>query len=351
MSDKKPVIGITCGDLNGIGLEVVIKSLVNPAILDMCTPVVFAQSKVASYHRKALNIRDFSFNIVDDLSKINLKKANLVNCWKDNVNIQMGQPDVEVGAFAKKSLDAGIDALKNEQIDALVTAPLNKSTVVVEGEEFTGHTGYLGKAFEASPTMILTSEDLRVALVTEHIPISEVSKALTTERIVNKTLDVISCLKVDFNISKPKIAVLGLNPHASDSGLMGTEEAEIIQPAIDQLIEAGHVVKGPFASDGFFGTGVYDQYDAVMAMYHDQGLIPFKTLHFNDGVNYTAGLPVIRTSPDHGTGYDIAGKNQADAQSLRESIYLAIESFRKRSLYKDLTSNPLKNQKRHRPDR
>ncbi len=351
MSEKKPVIGITCGDLNGIGMEVVIKSLSNPTITDLCTPVLFAHSKVASYHRKSLNLRDFAFNIVDDLSKLNNKKSNLYNCWKETVDIKMGEPDVEVGNFAKKSLDAGIKALKDGNVDALVTAPLNKATVVVEGEEFTGHTGYLGKAFDASPTMILTAHDLRVALVTEHIPIAEVSKTLSVERIVKKTQDVIECLKSDFNIRKPKIAVLGLNPHASDSGLMGNEEAEIIQPAIDQLVENGHIVKGPFASDGFFGTGVYSQYDAVMAMYHDQGLIPFKTLHFSDGVNYTAGLPIIRTSPDHGTGYDIAGKNQADEQSLRESIYLAIETFRNRSLYKELNSNPLKNQKRHKGDR
>lgn len=351
MSETKPVIGISCGDLNGIGLEVIIKTLSNPTLLDLCTPVVFAHSKVASYHRKVLNVRDFSFNIVDHLDQIHEKKANLINSWNDNVNIELGKPTEEVGEFAKKSLDAAISALKDDRIDALVTAPLNKATIAANDNGFTGHTGYLGKQFDASPTMILTSNDLRVALVTEHIPLSEVSKVISKDLIVQKAKSLQDCLIADFGINKPKIAVLGLNPHAGDSGLLGNEEIEILTPAINELAEEGMIIKGPFPSDGFFGTETYRKFDAVLAMYHDQGLIPFKALHFSDGVNYTAGLPIIRTSPDHGTGYDIAGKGIADEQSFRESIYLAIDTFRNRSLYKKLTSNPLKIQKRQKPDR
>ncbi len=341
---KKPVIGISCGDLNGIGFEVIMKTFRDQKMLDFCTPVVFASSKVASYHRKALNMMDVNFHIVNSFDQIKPNKPNLINAWKDVVNIELGTDSREVGSFALKSLDASLEALKEGKVDALVTAPVNKNNINSEELPFSGHTGYIGDKVEGEPLMILTSQELKVALVTGHIAVGEIASSLSTELIVKRINQLHKSLVEDFGIGKPKIGVLGLNPHAGDNGLMGNEEAKIIAPAIQQAFESGKLVYGPYAADGYFGVESYCQFDATLAMYHDQGLIPFKALAFEEGVNYTAGLSIIRTSPDHGTGYSIAGKGEASETSFRESVYLACEVLKKRTEYLALKVNELKKQ-------
>ena len=341
----KPIVGISCGDLNGIGFEVIIKTFMNTTMLDFCTPVVFASSKVASYHRKALDIKDFSFHIINDLKEINPKKVNLINIWNDTIAIDLGEAKEDTGSRAIESVDACMAALKNEQIDLMVTAPLNKNTVKIEGKQFRGHTEYLGENLGGEPLMILISKELKVALATGHIAIKDVAQELTKERLQLKIKQFESSLRQDFGISKPKIAVLGLNPHAGDGGVMGKEEEEIIAPAIQELGYGGSIVMGPYPSDGFFGAQTYQKFDGVLAMYHDQGLIPFKTLSFEDGVNYTAGMPFVRTSPDHGTGYDIAGKNKASEVSFREAILSGVDIHRTRKEYLEIHGNALKKQK------
>lgn len=342
---EKPIVGISCGDLNGIGMEIIIKTFEDNAMLDFCTPIVFASSKVASYHRKALNVRDFSFHLINDLENINPKKANLINIWNENISINLGEPNSDIGTRAIESVDAACNALKRNQIDLLVTAPLNKNTVKLEDQTFRGHTEYLGDSLGGEPLMILMSDEMKVALATGHIAINEVSNTITEELIVKRVKQLHKSLVEDFGIVKPKIAVLGLNPHASDNGVMGNEEAEVISPAIEKLKEQKILAYGPFPSDGFFGVSGHKKYDAVLAMYHDQGLIPFKTISFEDGVNYTAGINYIRTSPDHGTGYDIAGKGLANETSFRNAILSGIDIFRKRKEYHELKSNALQKQK------
>ena len=340
--ENKPIIGITCGDLNGIGFEVIMKTFINPEMMDFCIPVVFASSKVASYHRKALDMQDMNFHIINSLDQINPKRPNLLNCWREDVNIEYGVDSAEVGSFALRSIDEAIKAWKAGHIHAIVTAPVNKNNINTTETPFTGHTGYIGDAVQGEPLMILTGEALRVALVTGHIALDEVSKALTIDLIVKRINQLHKSLVEDFGISKPKIGVLALNPHASDGGLMGDEEEKVIMPAIAKAFEAGKLVYGPYASDGYFGAETYRQFDATLAIYHDQGLIPFKTLAFDDGVNFTAGLSMIRTSPDHGTGYGIAGKGVANESSFRNAVYLACEVYKKRLEYQHLTENPLK---------
>lgn len=340
--ENKPIIGITCGDLNGIGFEVIMKTFINPEMMDFCIPVVFASSKVASYHRKALDMQDMNFHIINSLDQINPKRPNLFNCWREDVNIEYGVDSAEVGSFALRSIDEAIKAWKAGHIHAIVTAPVNKNNINTTETPFTGHTGYIGDAVQGEPLMILTGEALRVALVTGHIALDEVSKALTIDLIVKRINQLHKSLVEDFGISKPKIGVLALNPHASDGGLMGDEEEKVIMPAIAKAFEAGKLVYGPYASDGYFGAETYRQFDATLAIYHDQGLIPFKTLAFDDGVNFTAGLSMVRTSPDHGTGYGIAGKGVANESSFRNAVYLACEVYKKRLEYQHLTENPLK---------
>lgn len=342
MENSKPIVGISCGDLNGIGLEVVIKTFQENMMLDFCTPVLFSSSKVTSYHRKAIGVQDFSFNIINSLEDINPNKANLMNIWNDNISMSLGTPSEDIGTRALESIDAACSALQNGTIDVLVTAPINKNTIKLEGKAFSGHTGYLGKKLEGDPLMILYSENLRVALATDHIPIKDIADKLSTELISKKLKILNDSLVKDFGISRPRIAVLGLNPHAGDGGLLGKEEDEIIAPAIQQASDNKMLVYGPYAADGFFGSNQHDKFDAILAMYHDQGLAPFKALTFESGVNYTAGLKYIRTSPDHGTGYSIAGKNEASPNSFRNAVFEAIHLFSNRSEYAGLTKNVLK---------
>ncbi|SER74891.1 4-hydroxythreonine-4-phosphate dehydrogenase PdxA [Pedobacter rhizosphaerae] len=342
MSNKLK-IGISIGDVNGIGLEVIIKTLSNPVILNYCTPIVYGHTKVSSFHRKANNLGDFSFNVINQANQAQPKKANMINCWEEDVKIELGQVTETGGKYALLSLERATSDLVNGDIDALVTAPINKHNIQSETFAFPGHTEYLQeKSGSKDVLMFLVSEGLRVGVVTGHIPVKDVPSAITKEKIINKLKLINESLKKDFWIEKPKIAVLGLNPHASDNGLLGTEEAEIISPAIQEAFDKGIMCFGPYPADGFFGNSSYKKFDAVLAMYHDQGLIPFKTLAFSNGVNYTAGLNFVRTSPDHGTGYDIAGKNLADETSFREALFAAIHIVKNRREQEEMLSNQLR---------
>lgn len=342
MSDKLK-IGISIGDVNGIGLEVILKTLSNPAIFNYCTPIVYGHTKVASYHRKANKLADFTFNVINSPEQAQSRKANMINCWEEDVNIELGTVTEIGGKYALLSLERATADLVAGNLDALVTAPINKDNIQSATFSFPGHTEYLQeKSGSKDVLMFLISEGLRVGVVTGHIPLKDVAKSINQEKIVNKINLINESLKKDFWTEKPKIAVLGLNPHASDNGLLGKEEAEIISPAIKELYDKGIMCFGPYAADGFFGNGAYKQFDAVLAMYHDQGLIPFKTLAFHNGVNYTAGLNFVRTSPDHGTGYDIAGKNLADPTSFTEALFAAIHIVKKRREQEDMLKNKLR---------
>lgn len=342
MSDKVK-IGISIGDINGIGLEVILKTLAENKILDYCTPIVYGHTKVASFHRKSLHMSDFAFNVINNADAANPRKANMINCWEEDVRIDLGQANEIGGKYALLSLQKATDDLVSGAIDALVTAPINKNNIQSENFSFPGHTEYLQERSGSSDVlMFLISDTLRVGVVTGHIPVKDVPKAISQEKIVHKLQLINDSLKKDFWIEKPKIAVLGLNPHASDNGLLGKEEQEIISPAIQEAFDKGIICFGPYPADGFFGNGTYKQFDAVLAMYHDQGLIPFKTIAFSTGVNYTAGLKFVRTSPDHGTGYDIAGKNQADPTSFMEAVFAAIHIVKHRKEQEKMLSNQLK---------
>jgi 4-hydroxythreonine-4-phosphate dehydrogenase len=341
MSDNKIIVGISQGDINGIGLEVVLKTLLEPGITEVCTPVLFSSQKTVSYYRKVLGLEEFSFNPIREFSQINTKKVNVFVCYEEEVNIEMGKSTTTAGKYAFISLDKATKALQDGNIQVLVTAPINKSNIQSEEFKFVGHTEYLGSKLGGEPLMILCSESgLRVALVTGHLAVKDISQKITKESISKKILQLHESLVKDFGIRKPKIAVLGLNPHAGDNGVIGNEDAEIIKPAIES-IKLNGLVYGPYAADGFFGNQTYKQFDGVLAMYHDQGLIPFKTIAFNEGVNFTAGLNAVRTSPDHGTGYDIAGKNTANEQSFKKAIYAAVDIFKNRILYAEVSGNPL----------
>lgn len=343
MSDKKVIVGITQGDINGIGLEVIIKTFLDPMMLELCTPVVFGSQKTAAAYRKTLHIEDFSFNPIKDISEINHKRANIINVYEEDVPLELGKQTANAGKYAFKSLDAAAYALAQGKIDVLVTAPINKENIQSEEFKFPGHTEYLEEKFgnAGDSLMLLTSDELKVAVATGHVPVTQVAQQLSAEKILKKIQILNGTLKKDFSINKPKIAVLGLNPHAGDNGVIGNEEQNIIIPAIKQANEQNIIAYGPYSADGFFGNGTYKKFDAVLAMYHDQGLIPFKTIAFNNGVNYTAGLSKIRTSPDHGTAYDIAGKNMASEESFRKAVYLAIDIFRTRFEYLEASENPL----------
>ncbi len=342
MAEEKIIVGISQGDINGIGLEVIIKTFLDPQMLEICTPVIFGSNKTASFHRKALSIEDFSFNLIKDISEINHKRANIINVYEDDVIIELGAQTQAGGKYALKSLEATSNALSQNLIDVLVTAPINKENIQSPDFKFPGHTEYLDEKFgTGNSLMFLVSDNLRVAVATGHIPVTRVAQELTTEKIIKKIQTLNNSLIQDFSIRKPKIAVLGLNPHAGDNGVIGNEEQQIIIPAITKTKEEGILVYGPYPADGFFGNGTYKNFDAVLAMYHDQGLIPFKTIAFNSGVNFTAGLPIVRTSPDHGTAYDIAGKNIASEESFRRAIYMAIDIYKTRKQYEELSSNPL----------
>ena len=342
MEERKIRVAITQGDTNGVGYEVILKVFSDPNILELCTPIIYGSPKIASYHRKALNL-EVPYTIINHAEEARDGRVNLLACFDDEIKIEMGQPSQEAGAAALKALDRAMTDYRSELYDVLVTAPINKATIQSPGFHFPGHTEYIetsvGEGQKA--LMILMNETLRVALVTTHLPIKDIAKAITKEGIIEKATIFHKALKRDFRISSPRIAVLSLNPHAGDNGLLGSEEKDIILPAIEELADKGIQAFGPFAADGFFGSGAYDHFDGVLAMYHDQGLAPFKTIALESGVNYTAGLPIVRTSPDHGTAYDIAGKGVADENSMRQAIFTAIDVFRNRQFYDEPLQNPL----------
>ncbi len=340
MVDNKIIVGISQGDLNGIGLEIILKTLSEPALLELCVPVLFSSQKTVSYFRKMLSLEDFNFNPLRDFNQINSKKPNVFICYEEEVAIELGKPTIASGKYAKLSLEAATQALHDKKIDVLVTAPINKHNMQEAGFKYPGHTEYLGEMLGGKPLMLLCANDLRVAVVTGHVALKEVSQHITTEKVLEKINQLSEALIKDFGIRKPKIAVLGLNPHAGENGAMGDEEKKAIIPAINKAKET-MIVYGPYSADGFFGNNTQSQFDGVLAMYHDQGLVPFKTMAFNNGVNYTAGLNFIRTSPDHGTAYEIAGKQIADESSFREALYLAIDIYRTRNLNAEISAKPL----------
>jgi 4-hydroxythreonine-4-phosphate dehydrogenase len=329
---EKARIGITIGDLNGIGPEVLIKALADNRMLSLVTPVIYGSSKALSFYKKLLALEEFNFSPVRGKGQFVPKSINVVNCWEEIIEINPGKATRETGKAALQALQCACAELKEGLIDALVTAPIDKHSIHSEQFPFKGHTEFLAREFGGGDSlMFMVSESLRIGLATDHEALKDVASLITKERIESKLKLMENSLRKDFGVNKPKIAILGLNPHAGDGGLIGKEDEEVIKPVIADYRNKGKLVFGPFPADGFFGTGQYRQYDAVLAMYHDQGLIPFKTLAFENGVNFTAGLSVIRTSPDHGTGYNIAGKNQASESSMREAIFQAGEIFRHRS--------------------
>lgn len=340
---QKPVIGFSCGDMNGIGPELIIKTLEDNRILDFCTPVVFQSNKSINFYRKFLPEVNFPFTIIKDLARPNLKQVNVYNCWEEEVAITPGQLNETGGKYAFKSLKAAVEALQNNQIQGLVTAPIHKKNIQSAEFNYSGHTPYLKAAFGADDVvMLLVASNMRVGLVTEHVPVTEIGSHITFDTILRKLQIMNNSLIKDFGIDKPKIAVLGLNPHAGDEGLIGKEEETIIKPAIKEAKNNNLLAFGPYSADAFFARGQYEQFDAVLAMYHDQGLIPFKSLAIGEGVNYTAGLPVIRTSPDHGTAFDIAGKGIADQSSFLAATFECIEIIRRRAIYEENHKNPLR---------
>lgn len=340
MSSKqhKIKVGISIGDYNGIGPEIIMKSLKDKAITDFFTPIIFGSGKLFTYQKNIFKLQH-NFNYITEVAQAVPDKINMVNLWKDNVNVDLGKPTEESTKMAIDSLEAATTALMNGEIDVLVTAPINKEEMLKYGFQHAGHTGYLEEKFGKKGLMFLVTDDLKVAVSTHHIPVSEVAANISKEKIKKQIKLLNQCLVEDFCIERPKIAVLGLNPHAGDGGAIGNEEIEIIEPAIRELFDNGILAFGPYPADSYFQPNKYRNYDAVLAMYHDQGLAPFKTLAYEEGVNYTAGLPFIRTSPDHGVAYDIAGKNIADEQSFSEAIFMAIKIFKNRQEYNDLMTN------------
>jgi 4-hydroxythreonine-4-phosphate dehydrogenase len=341
-NERKPIIGITTGDLNGIGLELIIKTFSNSKLMEYCTPVLFASNKVLSFYQKMMDNNNFKYSSVKDWAQLNQKQLNVYTCWQEDVTIEPGKLTSEGGKYAVRSLEVATQCMKDKQIDGLVTAPIHKKNVQGPNFDYTGHTPYLRDQYQASDVaMMLCTDFLRVALLTEHVPVTQLEKHITTAAIISKTEIIHNSLIQDFGIEKPKIAILGLNPHAGDDGLIGTEEKEIIVPAMEQLRQKNILVFGPYAADGFFARASYKAFDCVLAMYHDQGLIPFKTLDLDEGVNYTAGLPIVRTSPDHGTAFDIAGKNEASPTSFLHAVYKCIDILEQRNGYAENTKNKI----------
>ena len=338
---RKLIVGITQGDGNGIGYEVIIKALADERMLDLCTPVIYGSSKIFGFYKKQIhNIEQINTNVITSAKDVHQKRVNIVNCLPENIFVEPGQSTPESAKSAMIALDRAVQDIKEGHIDVLVTAPINKRAMVGEGFGHTGHTEFLEKEFGVDEVaMIMVCDKLRVGVVTGHISFRDVPAALSTEKILTKIRLINSSLKRDFGIDAPKIAVLGLNPHCGDGGLLGDEEQNIILPAVQEAMAEGIMAFGPYSADGFFGLGNYAKFDAVLAMYHDQGLTPFKALAFEDGVNYTAGLPIVRTSPDHGTAYDMAGRDMADPRSMKAAIYAAIDIFNKREEYDDLVDN------------
>jgi len=342
MSDNENIIvGISVGDLNGIGGEIIIKTFEDSRILELCTPVIFASIKVMTFLKKHFN-SSIDFNSIKHVNQIKPSKVNVINCWKDNATINFGKEDPKMGKLAIKSLQIATKALKEKALDVLVTAPINKHTVQSENFKFPGHTDYLAKELGGESLMLMVTEYLKVGLITDHIPVKDIAKHISEDLILKKINTVYNTLQKDFRVQKPKIAVLGINPHIGDNGVIGKEDDMVLRPTLKKIKEEGKLVFGPYAADSFFGSNNYKNFDAVIASYHDQGLIPFKTLSFGEGVNFTAGLSEIRTSPDHGTAYEIAGKGIANETSFKEAIFMAIRIFKNRADFQLLTSNALK---------
>ena len=339
--EENIIVGISVGDLNGIGPEIIIKCYEDPRVLELNTPVIFASGKTMQFFKTHLNSKINFFNI-DSPEKIVHGKVNVVNVWNEPVKIEFGQTDKKIGEYAIKSLEAATTALKDGLIDVLVTAPINKSNIQSDKFNFPGHTDYLAKALNGKSLMFMVSDDLRVGLLTDHVPLKDASESITEDLIKEKIATVIKSLKQDFGIRKPKVAVLAINPHAGDNGVIGNEDDTILKPTLEKIKSDGSLVYGPYSADSFFGSNTYKNFDAIIASYHDQGLIPFKTIAFGQGVNFTAGLDKVRTSPDHGTAYEIAGKGIADESSMKHAIYTAIQIFRNRESYNYYGKNPLK---------
>ncbi len=348
MNTDKIKLGITHGDINGISYEVIIKTLMDNRIQDFCSTIVYGSPKVAAYHRKALNIDNFSFNNIKFPGEANTKRPNILNCIDDQVRVELGKSTEIAGLASVESLKRAVKDLKDGYIDVLVTGPINKNNVQSDKFTFPGHTDYFESEFpsDSGALMLMVHEQFKVGLVTAHVPLSRVAELISFESVISKLRSMHESLEVDFGLSKPNIAVLGLNPHAGDDGLLGLEEKEIIEPAIQEARKEGIMAMGTFPADGFFGSYNHLKFDAVLAMYHDQGLSPFKTMGFSDGVNFTAGLPIVRTSPVHGTAYDIAGQGIASETSFRNALYLAIDIFKQRKQYRELTANSLQVQKK-----
>ena len=337
---EKMVVGISIGDINGIGSEIILKTFEDPRMLEFCTPVIFASVKLMSYFKKHFEI-DINFHGIDKIEDLVLRKVNVLNVWKENVDVAFGEENKTGGEYAIKSLKAAVGALKEDKIHALVTAPINKSNIQSETFNFPGHTDYLAQELDGESLMLLISENLRVGLLTDHVALKDVVKNISKERIDKKINTIYHTLIQDFRIEKPKIAVLGINPHIGDNGVIGDEDDTILRPALDTIRKNGKLVFGPYAADSFFGSGNYKNFDAIIASYHDQGLIPFKTLTFGRGVNFTAGLNRIRTSPDHGTAFELAGKNEANFESFREAVFSAVSIYETREEFKEISRNPL----------
>jgi 4-hydroxythreonine-4-phosphate dehydrogenase len=339
----KPVIGITCGDLNGIGLELIIKTFADHRILEQCTPLIFASNKVINFYRKSIADINFNYQSTREFTRLNNKQINVFSCWEEDVAVTPGELTDIAGKYAVLSLQTAVAALKQKQIDGLVTAPVHKKNIQSADFNFTGHTPYLKSMFEVNDVvMMLCAGNFRVALVTEHVPVSDIAQHITKAAIVSKLMLIHKSLQRDFGIDKPRIAVLGLNPHAGDEGLIGKEEETIIRPAIREAKNNNLLVTGPYSADAFFARRYHQRFDAVLAMYHDQGLIPFKALASGEGVNYTAGLPAVRTSPDHGVAFDIAGKDKADTSSFLTAIFECVDIIQRRAAYDENRANPLK---------
>lgn len=337
-------LGISIGDLNGIGCEVALRTFEDSRMLDFCTPVLFASNKTISHQKRELSI-NINFNGINEASKAIDGKINVVNVWRESPKIEFGKATEEAGRYAIKSLKAAVASLKEGTIDVLVTAPINKNNIQAEDFKFPGHTDYLAQELEGESLMFMVADTLRVGLLTDHIAVKDVAQAITQKLVQEKVATMMQSLKMDFGIRRPKIALLGINPHSGDNGTIGQEDDKILRPVIAELFDKGHLVYGPYSADSFFGSNAYQNFDAILAAYHDQGLIPFKTLSFGKGVNFTAGLSKVRTSPDHGTAYEIAGQGKADEGSFKEAVFAAIQIYRNRKEYIELTKNPLKKQK------
>lgn len=339
--NKALKVGITIGDPNGIGIETILKVYADPRMNEVAIPIIYGNTDLLRFHRKVLEMGDVRLNTASDASDAHPKKINVINVWNEKWEPTLGQPSKEAGAYAFKSLEAAVKDLASNKVDVLVTSPIDKDSIQSDAFDFPGHTEYLSDMANVEDSlMFLVSNRMRIGVATGHVPLKDVAEKLTKEGIIKKLRLMNESLQRDFGINKPKIAVLGLNPHAGDNGLLGKEEGEIILPAIRE-VEGEMFAMGPYGADGFFGTAQYRNFDAVLAMYHDQGLAPFKALAFDSGVNYTAGLPIVRTSPDHGTGYDLAGKGESNPGSLREAIFTACDIYRQRKVYRELTANPL----------